>query len=367
MLVPNRHESSPEYRYGFNGKEKDDEVKGEGMQYDYGFRIYDPRIGRFLSEDPLFRSYAWYTPYQFAGNRPINSIDLDGLEEYSSFEAYKLHNGDAALSGNMLDGSNGVWFTQDRIERTDKWKNAMEYITKTQSVDKLTAGTIGCYGSEITQSGYSFKQVRDYYLWAQHGMDKNGFASRWAKGAAYLVDELADTFESTDGASVSVMSGGFTPGLGSLMKELNIGIAKYALGRFNNVLYGSEGEGVVDWYEWDKFFIWQEQVTVVAPGVYHDFAGTTALWAMNKLARDEGVFKVAIPLHTFPNFAMFGIDLTDSSSGFGAAGRFNVPIDMLYPEKNQNEGNKLTPEQQKEVESANAEINCYYEESKIKN
>lgn len=68
-------------RYGFNGKEQDPEIKGTGTQYDYGFRIYDPRLGRFLSVDPLFRSFPWYTPYQFAGNRPIFAIDLDGLED----------------------------------------------------------------------------------------------------------------------------------------------------------------------------------------------------------------------------------------------------------------------------------------------
>ncbi|RXR27622.1 RHS repeat-associated core domain-containing protein [Flavobacterium piscinae] len=81
MLIPNRFDSLEDYRYGFNGKEKDDEVKGEGLQIDYGFRIYDPRIGRFLSMDPLFAGYPYYTPYQFAGNRPIWAIDLDGLEE----------------------------------------------------------------------------------------------------------------------------------------------------------------------------------------------------------------------------------------------------------------------------------------------
>jgi len=70
-----------EYRYGFNGKESDPETYGDGNIYDYGFRIYDPRIGRFLSVDPLTQSYPWYTPYQFAGNKPINSMDLDGLEE----------------------------------------------------------------------------------------------------------------------------------------------------------------------------------------------------------------------------------------------------------------------------------------------
>ncbi|KIA91795.1 hypothetical protein OA93_23850 [Flavobacterium sp. KMS] len=81
MLVPTRHGNTNEYRYGFNGKEKDNEIKGEGLQYDYGFRVYDPRIGKFLSQDPLFKSFPWYTPYQFAGNKPIVAIDLDGLEE----------------------------------------------------------------------------------------------------------------------------------------------------------------------------------------------------------------------------------------------------------------------------------------------
>ena len=69
------------YRFGYNGKEQDDEVKGGGAQYDYGFRIYDSRLGRFLSVDPLTASYPWYTPYQFAGNNPIKYIDLDGLEQ----------------------------------------------------------------------------------------------------------------------------------------------------------------------------------------------------------------------------------------------------------------------------------------------
>ena len=32
----------------------------------------------------MTKSYPWYTPYQFAGNKPINSIDLDGLEEWRS-------------------------------------------------------------------------------------------------------------------------------------------------------------------------------------------------------------------------------------------------------------------------------------------
>ena len=83
MQMPGRKYTAPNnsYRYGFNGKENDNEVKGEGNQQDYGMRIYDPRLGRFLSVDPLAKTYPWYTPYQFAGNKPIWAIDLDGAEE----------------------------------------------------------------------------------------------------------------------------------------------------------------------------------------------------------------------------------------------------------------------------------------------
>jgi len=45
-------------------------------------RIYDPRLGKFLSVDPLTKKYPQLTPYQFASNSPICSIDLDGLEGF---------------------------------------------------------------------------------------------------------------------------------------------------------------------------------------------------------------------------------------------------------------------------------------------
>jgi RHS repeat-associated protein len=82
--------SATGYRYGFNGKEKDDEAQGVGNQIDYGARVYDPRVGRFLSVDPLFKGYPWYSPYQYAGNKPIWKIDLDEMEELSSDFQNKL-------------------------------------------------------------------------------------------------------------------------------------------------------------------------------------------------------------------------------------------------------------------------------------
>jgi RHS repeat-associated protein len=71
---------SLKYRYGFNGKEKDNEVSGNGNDYNYGMRIYNPRLGKFLSVDPITQKYPELTPYQFASNRPISHSDIDGKE-----------------------------------------------------------------------------------------------------------------------------------------------------------------------------------------------------------------------------------------------------------------------------------------------
>ena len=72
---------SGEYRYGFNGQEVDSEGMGGGSStYDYGFRIYNAQLGKFLSVDPLLKKYPELTVYQYASNTPIWAIDVDGLE-----------------------------------------------------------------------------------------------------------------------------------------------------------------------------------------------------------------------------------------------------------------------------------------------
>ncbi|MBW8682702.1 RHS repeat-associated core domain-containing protein [Chitinophaga rhizophila] len=110
MLQPDRKWSLGGYRYGFNGKENDNEVKGEANQQDYGMRVYDPRIGKFLSVDPLTKGYPWYTPYQFAGNTPIQAIDLDGEEELH-YTLTKKDDGSASLKlTNITFLPNKNWF-----------------------------------------------------------------------------------------------------------------------------------------------------------------------------------------------------------------------------------------------------------------
>ena len=71
--------SSQVYRFGFNGKEKDDEVNVVGGTIAFEARIYDSRLCRFFSCDPLEAEYAYQSTYVFAHNSPIALIDYLGM------------------------------------------------------------------------------------------------------------------------------------------------------------------------------------------------------------------------------------------------------------------------------------------------
>ncbi len=79
MVMPGRQfQSGNGYRYGFNGMEKDDEIKGQANSLDFGARLYDPRIVRWSSLDHYSNLYESISPYVFALNNPIKFLDADG-------------------------------------------------------------------------------------------------------------------------------------------------------------------------------------------------------------------------------------------------------------------------------------------------
>lgn len=139
MLMPGRKFNGAGYRYGFNGKENDNEVKeGDGLQQDYGMRIYDCRLGRFLSVDPLSQEYPELTPYQFASNRPIDGIDQDGLE-FEPYWASRVQVKIGEYEGNLrrTDPENA----EKRI-RAEKLKAAAVMATPLVIFDLATGGNV---------------------------------------------------------------------------------------------------------------------------------------------------------------------------------------------------------------------------------
>ena len=78
LICSSDEDFSSDYRFGFNGMEKDNEVKGIGNSLDFGARIYDSRLGKFLSLDPLQSKFPSLSPYNYAQNSVIAMVDVEG-------------------------------------------------------------------------------------------------------------------------------------------------------------------------------------------------------------------------------------------------------------------------------------------------
>jgi len=116
-----------QYRFGFNGKEADPKWMGVGVAIDYGFRVHDARVGRFLSVDPLRAQYPMLTTYQYASNSPVWMIDVDGLEGGVATEAESANETSYGLDGTS-QGSipnynvSGPEFSAQRSNADPAWK-----------------------------------------------------------------------------------------------------------------------------------------------------------------------------------------------------------------------------------------------------
>ncbi|WP_081492053.1 RHS repeat domain-containing protein [Saprospira grandis] len=145
--------SGEDYRFGFNGVEDDRDWGTQNIQ-DYGFRLYNPSIGKFLSVDPLSPDYPWYTPYQFAGNMPIWAVDLDGLEE-QYYGDYMKH---------IIDGATSLFVqkAEDMLGSVGESLRKVPSEIFTQTLDKRASNAMENFSryrdSEVKTYGESEKQ-----------------------------------------------------------------------------------------------------------------------------------------------------------------------------------------------------------------
>jgi RHS repeat-associated protein len=178
MQMPGRNiTGSTAYRYGFNGKEKDDEVKGEGNQLNFGDRIYDPRGGHWLSVDPLQQKYPYLSPYSAFANDPLNVIDPDGRDIIKIIKTTTFYpSRSSGLDGGSPIGggaSQSIGYTVIKAPGKDVffYNTVTVHLSANGGNDKIVAGKpkeffpndFQLFGSGITQSDgmYPSHQVND--------------------------------------------------------------------------------------------------------------------------------------------------------------------------------------------------------------
>jgi RHS repeat-associated protein len=174
--MPGRQFNNSNYRYGFNGKENDNEVKGTGNQQDYGMRIYDPRLGKFLSTDPIAAKYPELTPYQFASNRPIDGIDMDGLEYLDiNLVTVNLKDGRSVfkIENYDVDGSYLTWLAQGK-GISIHWKGSPQYqhiqLNSLEELNGITPDNFSDISKAQTQDACARWAMQTFI--SQHGENK---------------------------------------------------------------------------------------------------------------------------------------------------------------------------------------------------
>jgi photosystem II stability/assembly factor-like uncharacterized protein len=96
MQMPGRSYSSGDYRFGFNGMERVDEISGVGNHYTAEYWEMDPRVLRRWNTDPVVKH--WESPYAIFHNNPIFFTDPQGDDPPEKTKKHKIEKGET-LSG----------------------------------------------------------------------------------------------------------------------------------------------------------------------------------------------------------------------------------------------------------------------------
>ena len=147
------YNAAEDYRYGFNGMEKEKNMDASGDITDFGARVFDANFPVFGSPDPQSYNFPYISVYAFGNNNPIASIDPDG--EATLFINGWFTSGDVGLFGEGSGGKKEYWgsFADDFISRTGD-KNAF-YID----------GSLGGTGNTVSHAldgGSQYATVGNY-------------------------------------------------------------------------------------------------------------------------------------------------------------------------------------------------------------
>jgi RHS repeat-associated protein len=235
-LLPERTVEGVVYRNGFQGQERDDEVKGEGNSVNYSYRMHDPRVGRFFAVDPLSTEFPWNSPYAFSENVLISAVELEGLEKFY-LHTYSFAPFDSFGGGFHGDGSNRKF--NDKIDYVMPGSKSTNYrigakikVDMTPTADKVT------YDQDINAFGsYSYNSGDGEKIDGPGACYSQGYCEKISNTTVFPIDGFlmswAGYFHNYGGNCDAPSPAAITPNI-DVYLDLNLGLS-----------YGPNAEGYV--------------------------------------------------------------------------------------------------------------------------
>ena len=133
---------SESYRYGYGGKENEEELYGSNNSYDYGARILDSRLGRWFALDPISSKYPFFSPYSYSANSPLIFVDPDGKRIKPASDAdyadmnLLFDEGFVNKKGEKVDGGNLFGVTMSTYVQTPGDRSSVITIYATTLSEK---------------------------------------------------------------------------------------------------------------------------------------------------------------------------------------------------------------------------------------
>jgi RHS repeat-associated protein len=191
------------YRYGFNGMEKDDELKGSGNAIDFGARMYSTRLGRWMSTDPKFGLQPGWSPYKFGLDNPIIFIDPEGETEF-------YFRGKWVGTDGKDNGLVGIVRNKDVKKSIVKsTKQGLNYNLDGIQHGSSTGGVFGIHGDVLKEAnstlGNAMSSGQNKEFWSVMKSDGDGFSTTHS-GVGKEGSGQADGFPTNIQSDVSIHS-----------------------------------------------------------------------------------------------------------------------------------------------------------------
>ncbi len=184
QLHPGRYVDLRYYRYGYNGKEREERGEfGTLTHYDYGFRVYSPGLGRFWSVDPLAAEYAGWSGYVYVMGNPLRYVDVEGLDTIDIVknaegkwviskrqivegdDVFRVKDGDVTKTYTFSEGEYGKRILVLNLENTKKYTLGIYHISG-KSDEKATGYVVTPGGEPSTEVGSGKRLPDDVYTLA---------------------------------------------------------------------------------------------------------------------------------------------------------------------------------------------------------